>query len=127
MNGAKLILTNSNSGYRAGCGLLIPDAGALSSAITFCTKTKIDADLGKPSTFALEVMRAEISNFNNENCIFIGDDIRTDILFANNCGMASVLTMTGKTNREALEKSEIKPKFIVNDLTDLLRSVKNSK
>ena len=52
------------------------------------------------------------------------DDVRA-ILNAQD--MASVLTMTGTTNRETLQKSEIQPDFIVNSLNDLLLRVKKLK
>lgn len=53
---------------------LIPDVGAMIQAVLYCTNSKISKEIGKPSTFALDVICEEIKgtwlnhfNFNNRN------------------------------------------------------------
>ena len=50
----------------------------------------------------------------------VGDNLNTDILFGKNCGMTTVLTMTGITSKEDLKTSEVKPSFVVENLKALL-------
>ena len=61
-----------------------------------------------------------ILNLPPEQCIIIGDRLETDVQMGINAGMATALTLTGATNREAVEKSHIKPNFILDKLCDLL-------
>jgi len=61
-----------------------------------------------------------ILNLPPEQCIIIGDRLETDVQMGINAGMATALTLTGATSREAAEKSSIKPNFILDKLCDLL-------
>ena len=39
---------------------LIPDVGAMIQMVLYCTNSKISKEIGKPSTFALDVICEEI-------------------------------------------------------------------
>lgn len=51
----------------------------------------------------------------------IGDQIPTDIFFGKNCGMSTLLTMTGVTDPEILRRSKIQPDWVINSFEELLR------
>jgi NagD protein len=98
-----------------------PDAGALIAAIESCTGKKCEAVVGKPSGYMIEAI-LNILNMPPEQCLITGDRLETDVQMGINAGMATALTLTGATNREAAEKSGIKPNFVLNELRGLLES-----
>jgi len=99
---------------------LIPDVGAMIQMVLYCTNSKISKEIGKPSTFALDVICEEIKDLDPKRCVMVGDNLNTDILFGKNCGMTTVLTMTGITSKDDLKTSKIKPSFVVENLKALL-------
>lgn len=46
----------------------------------------------------------------------VGDNLQTDILFGNNANIDTLLVMTGVTDQEKLNKSEINPTYISDNL-----------
>ena len=63
-----------------------------------------------------------IPSNHKSKCLMIGDNLITDILFGNNCGIDTLLLLTGVTKRESyfnLSKEELenlpKPTFILNN------------
>lgn len=56
-----------------------------------------------------------------ESTAMFGDRLDTDIQFGKNAKLTTVLTLTGVTDKELLEKSEIKPDFVIQDFTDLAK------
>jgi 4-nitrophenyl phosphatase len=51
--------------------------------------------------------------------LMVGDRLETDILGAQRAGIAAALLLTGVTSKQYVEKSEIKPDFIFEDLVEL--------
>ena len=49
-----------------------------------------------------------------------GDRLDTDIAFGIECGIKTVLTMTGITNKEMLTGSPIQPDCVIETFCDLL-------
>lgn len=56
-----------------------------------------------------------------ESTAMFGDRLDTDIQFGKNAKLTTVLTLTGVTDKELLEKSGIKPDFVIQDFTDLAK------
>ena len=100
--------------------LLIPDVGAMIQSVLYCTKSEISKEIGKPSKFALDVIREEVKDLEPRKCVMVGDNINTDILFGKNCEMTTVLTLTGITSRDDLRRSSVKPSFVVENLKALV-------
>ncbi len=96
-SGAKLIATNHDSTFPVENGLM-PGAGSIVSAIESCTNVKA-ISLGKPNPYAFELMRRE-KGIEMESTAIIGDRVDTDIMFAKNCGIKSVLVLTGISKKE---------------------------
>ena len=65
--------------------------------------------IGKPSTFAIEILSEK--GIKKEGMVMIGDNPNTDIKFAKNAGIDSVLVFSGATSPEQAEKSEIKATY----------------
>lgn len=96
-----------------------PDAGALIAAIEACSGKKCEAVVGKPSHYMIEAL-LNILNLPPDQCIIIGDRLETDVQMGINAGMATALTLSGATNRQVGEKSNIKPEFVITKLADLI-------
>ena len=52
--------------------------------------------------------------------VMFGDRLDTDIQFGINCGLTTVLTLTGITSETDAQKSSIKPDHIIPDFTKIL-------
>ena len=72
--------------------------------------------VGKPSTFAFQVLQSSHCATMAKDCVMVGDQMPTDILFGRNCGMATILTLTGISNNKMVNRSDIKPDFVVESL-----------
>ena len=70
--------------------------------------------IGKPNTFAIEVL--EEGGLTKEGMVMVGDNPQTDIKFAHNTGIDSVLVLSGATTLQEAEKSQVKPTYILPTL-----------
>lgn len=118
MNGAKLIATNldpncpvGDGKYRAGCGAFV-------AMLEFATG-KQAFSVGKPSPIMMRMARKTLQLATDET-IMIGDTMSTDILGAGSMGFTTVLTLSGVTNTEDLDKYGYSPDFIIRSVKDLL-------
>jgi len=118
MKGAKLIATNldpncpvGNGNYRAGCGAFV-------SMLEFATG-KQAFSVGKPSPVMMRMARKAL-DLGTDETIMIGDTMGTDILGAGSMGFTTVLTLSGVTQKEDLDKYGYDPDFIIKSVKDLL-------
>jgi NagD protein len=118
MNGSKLIATNldpncpvGNGKYRAGCGAFV-------AMLEFATG-KQAFSVGKPSPVMMRMARKALDLATDET-IMIGDTMGTDILGAGSMGFTTVLTLSGVTKLEDLDKYGYTPDFIIKSIKDLL-------
>ena len=51
----------------------------------------------------------------------VGDRLYTDIAVADGSKVISILVLSGESSREDVEKSHIKPDYIVKDLSEIMR------
>jgi HAD superfamily hydrolase (TIGR01450 family) len=85
---------------------------------------------GKPNplvvNIAVESLRLRISGLKNENILFIGDTIDTDIKAAFESGLQSALVLSGNTDTELLQNSIIQPDFVFSDVGVILSTMQKS-
>lgn len=96
-----------------------PDAAAMIAAIEACTDTRVEAVVGKPSRYMTDAI-LNLIGLPPQVCIMTGDRLETDVLMGINAGMGSALTLTGATTREMAERSEIKPRYVIEGLGELI-------
>lgn len=120
LSGAEFYATNNDKTFPTPDGES-PGAGASVGAIQGMG-FEPERVVGKPSSTAAEIAMEVAGTSNPGDCLVIGDRLETDILMAETAEMDSALVMTGVESRESLEKSELKPTYVFEDLQDLLAS-----
>ena len=111
-NGDKWIKMNSR---------LYPENGMVLAAIELLTKIK-PIIVGKPNISMIDIALETIDNTDGST-ILIGDNLETDIMAAQNAGLSSILILTGVTNEETAEASDIKPTWRARNYAELSQLV----
>lgn len=99
-------------------GGFIPDSGAICALITASTG-KTPRYFGKPYEETLGIIE-EFTGVARADMVVVGDRLYTDIALGANHGVDSVLVLSGETTREDLERSSIRPAYVVNHVGELL-------
>ncbi len=113
LKGKPWIATNKDKLHPTQSGL-VPGAGLIVGALSFVTGREPEI-IGKPSKHIVEEAIKKIG-VKKDECIIIGDLIESDILAGKNAGIATALVLSGATSKESLEKSEIKPDYVLDRL-----------
>ncbi len=95
----------------------IPDCGSIYALVKASTGVSCEF-FGKPSRHTLEYMLQK-TGCKPEEMAVVGDRLYTDIAVACNTSVTSILVLSGETTSEMLEKSEIKPDLVLEDLSQL--------
>lgn len=111
--GAPFLATNIDNALVSERGML-PGAGAIVSALKTASK-KEPIVVGKPSDTMADFILTK-AGVRPEEVLLIGDRLDTDVLMGKNFGMRTALVLTGYTKREDLEKSTIKPDYVLEGL-----------
>lgn len=98
----------------------IPDAGAIIQAIKASTTREPDIVIGKPNPYILDLL-AEKSGIEKEKICMIGDRLYTDIKLGLNSGILSILVLSGETTVDDLERSDIKPDLVFNNIGEIAK------
>lgn len=116
--GARFFATNADK-YCPVPGGGEPDAAAVIAAIEACTDKKIEAVVGKPSSFMAEAI-LDVVGLPPHRCLMVGDRLETDVLMGLQAGMDAALTLTGATNAASAAASAIQPTYVIHALEELL-------
>lgn len=100
-------------------GTFIPDCGSMARLIEASTG-RFPEFFGKPSKYTLDYIIKE-TGCKPEEIAIVGDRLYTDIAVADGSEVTSILVLSGESNREDVEKSDIKPDYIVKDLSEIIR------
>lgn len=121
LNGADFWATNTDASFPDRDGIR-PGAGSIVAAIAAAAKHQPDRVFGKPfgdmASAALAVLGLDA-----ESCVVVGDRMETDILFAHNAGIDSVLVLTGATARDQIATFEYRPDYVCDSVADLDREL----
>ncbi len=121
-NGAKLYSTGSASLWRVN-GDILPAELPIQKAIETVTGQAATL-LGKPSDYLKKIVLEEFFLF-PEDTLFIGDDIKTDVPFAQKCGFRSAIVLHGLTTQKmALEaQGTERPDAIIQNIRELVNLI----
>lgn len=97
----------------------VPDCGSVSDMLYNATKRRPQF-IGKPGPdMALRAM--EKTGFSADETVMIGDRIYTDIACGVNAGVDTILVLSGEGTREEAENGSVKPAYIMQDIGELYR------
>ncbi|NLK07474.1 MAG: HAD-IIA family hydrolase [Firmicutes bacterium] len=115
--GARLIATNGDRTCPVEGGE-IPDAGGVIGAVEGTTGRKVELIVGKPSPITVEVA-LNVLNLKASQCLMVGDRIETDILMGQEFGLDTALVMTGVTDKDILQASDIVPTYVLDSVAQI--------
>jgi len=116
--GARFVATNPDRVCPMPEGVMLPDCASMVGALEGATGRRVEVWAGKPSRLMGE-MALERLGLPAERCAMVGDRLDTDMVLARNNGLASILVLTGCTDRAALAASEQKPDFVLESVAEL--------
>ena len=116
--GARIVATNPDA-YCPVPGGGLPDCAAMLAAIEACTGALAEAIVGKPSPHMAATLldRLEVVA---ERTLLVGDRLATDMHMAIEAGMVAALVLTGATTRADVERSPIRPRYLLTSVADIL-------
>jgi HAD superfamily hydrolase (TIGR01458 family) len=117
--GADLIAMQKNKFWSTPEEGLLLDAGSFIKAIEHAAG-KEALLIGKPSPLYFQNALEFIGLNRDEKFLMLGDDLETDILGAKKLNSTGILIYTGKTNKEMVKSSNVKPEFEVHNLFDVI-------
>lgn len=98
-------------------GTFIPDCGSMAKLIEASTG-KFPEFFGKPSKHTLDYIIKE-TEYQPEEIAIVGDRLYTDIAVADGSDVTSILVLSGESTREDVEKSDVKPDVVVENLVEI--------
>lgn len=119
MKGAKLIGTNNDRKLPSGKNQYMLGNGAIVAMLEYASQQKT-INIGKP----YEPMLSEALDFihkSKNEVIMVGDNLETDIAFGANYGVETIFVSTGVHTFEDVEKSDIKPTYMIHNLKELMK------
>lgn len=117
-SGARLVATNPDR-FCPVPGGGEPDAAAMIAAIEACTGVRCDPIVGKPSPIMVQTVMQRL-HLAPEQCLMIGDRLETDIAMGLAAGMHTCLVLTGDASRADLERSGMRPTYVLESVAQLL-------
>ena len=97
----------------------MPDVGSFLALFKRSSGRDPDLVIGKPFPPMGEELSALTGVPRGRMCM-IGDRMHTDVRFAANCGMKSVLVLSGETTRETMKNFPDKPDLVLESINDIL-------
>ncbi|MCQ2400047.1 MAG: HAD hydrolase-like protein, partial [Clostridia bacterium] len=94
------------------------DVGSFISLFKTSSGRIPDYVIGKPNALAgKEIEKA--TGLNADEITMVGDRLHTDIAFGVNSGFNTILVLSGEATLETLNKSEVKPSIVMQDLNEI--------
>lgn len=117
--------TDPDRTFQVSSDELVPGSGAVIGAVAAAVGQQPDAIFGKPS---IEAQRIAIDRLGvpPEECVIIGDRLDTDLQMGQQTGMTTVLVLSGVTSREDIEQSTVTPDYVIEDLGDIGRVLRET-
>ncbi|GAA97090.1 uncharacterized protein L969DRAFT_239210 [Mixia osmundae IAM 14324] len=115
----QLVLTNDDVEVVVGQDVACPGEGLMAATLRPATKNPVTV-CGKPNKTLWDSINRE-GKMDSSRTLMIGDSLATDIQFAKNAGLKSLLVFSGATSRDALRSSDIRPDFVADSLAIIAR------
>ncbi|UZJ32448.1 HAD-IIA family hydrolase [Streptomyces endophytica] len=115
-SGARLIAMHRNLYWRTAQGLDL-DTGAFLLGLERAARVEAVVT-GKPSAAFFGAALAHLGTSASDT-LMVGDDVESDVLAAQRCGITGVLVRTGKYQTEAVEAADGTPDRVIDAFADL--------
>ncbi|XP_078520961.1 glycerol-3-phosphate phosphatase [Lissotriton helveticus] len=121
------LATNTDTRLPLEGGRAIPGTGCLVRAVETAAHRQAQI-IGKPTRFILDCVASEYT-INPARTVMVGDRLDTDILMGTNCGLRTILTLTGFSTLEDAQAHQssgcpssqgMVPDYYVDSIADLL-------
>ena len=99
----------------------VPDCGSISQILFNAVKRK-PKFIGKPQPEMAELAIAK-SGYGKPEAILLGDRLYTDIACGVNAGISTIFVLSGEGTMEDLEKSEIKPTYVMSGVREIYNTL----
>lgn len=100
----------------------VPDCGSFADIIYNATK-KRPKFIGKPEP-EMAYLAMKATGFSKEETVLFGDRLYTDIACGVNACISTVFVLSGEGTMDDLEKSEVKPEFIYENIRKIYEDLK---
>ncbi len=122
--GAELVATNPDSTCPLAGGE-IPDAACMIAAVEAASGREVEKIMGKPSPQMIETALKTMNKkreepISREDCLMVGDRLSTDIKMGEAAGLTTAAVLSGVTDRQRLEKTEVQPDMVLKSVEELL-------
>lgn len=101
----------------------IPDCGSMCQMLQHATG-RAPYFIGKPRP-DMALMAVKKTGFSKEETLIVGDRLYTDIACGNNACIDTCFVLSGEGTLDDLKKSQVKPTYVLNDIEELLRRIKD--
>lgn len=99
-----------------------PDCGAISQMLCHAVN-RMPKFIGKPEP-AMAELAMEKTGYRREETVVFGDRLYTDIACGVNAGISTVFVLSGEGTMEDLEKSQVKPEFVRDNIRQIVEELK---
>ncbi|XP_061527976.1 pyridoxal phosphate phosphatase [Phycodurus eques] len=122
------LATDNDPWHPLSSGRILPGSGSLMAALEVASGRKATV-IGKPSRFMFECISSQFPGMDPAQCLMVGDRLETDMLFGSNCGLDTMLTLTGVSqmedahlygNSEVSSDQNLVPDYVVDTIADFL-------
>lgn len=100
----------------------VPDCGAVCQMLQHATG-RLPYFIGKPEP-AMAQLAMKKWGYEPKDTVMIGDRIYTDIACGINAGIDTVLVFSGETTKAVWERSEQKPTYTADSVSDILKAIR---
>ena len=97
----------------------VPDVGSFLALFQRSSRRAPDLIVGKPYPYMADSVAGRLGLKKEELCM-VGDRAYTDIRFARNNGLKSILVLSGETTRDMLPSIEEVPDLVLDTICELL-------
>ena len=97
----------------------VPDCGSMAQMLEHATG-RLPYFIGKPQP-DMALLAMERYGYTPEETVLIGDRLYTDIACGYNAGIDTIFVLSGEGTLEDVEKSDIKPTFIIDNIEEVYR------
>ncbi|XP_051924539.1 pyridoxal phosphate phosphatase [Hippocampus zosterae] len=120
------LATDNDPWHPLSSGRILPGSGSLMAALEVASGRKATV-IGKPNRYMFECISSQFPGMDPAQCLMVGDRLETDMLFGSNCGLDTMLTLTGVSQMEEAHQYEnseeyqsLVPDYVVDTIADLL-------